>query len=173
MVALTQTLLSVFGSKVMLPETGILMNNGVMWFDPRDGQPNSMAAGKRPLSNMCPTIFATASGEHYALGASGGRRIMPAVMQLLSMVVDHQLDVDRAMHQPRVDVSGAAQVCVDNRLGDALVDRLIGEGHRAVGVPHGVYPALFACPNMLCHSADGTNTGGAFVMSPWAQVAIG
>ncbi|MBI2509712.1 MAG: gamma-glutamyltransferase, partial [Betaproteobacteria bacterium] len=35
MVALTQTLLSVFGSKVVLPATGILMNNGIMWFDPR------------------------------------------------------------------------------------------------------------------------------------------
>ena len=38
MVALTQTLLSVFGSKLVLPSTGILMNNGIMWFDPRPGR---------------------------------------------------------------------------------------------------------------------------------------
>src|SRR5690242_13242864 len=56
MVALTQTLLSVFGSKVVLPSTGILMNNGIMWFDPRPGSPNSLAPGKRPLTNMCPAI---------------------------------------------------------------------------------------------------------------------
>ena len=42
--------------RVMLPRTGILMNNGIMWFDPRPGQPNSMGPGKRPLSNMCPVI---------------------------------------------------------------------------------------------------------------------
>ena len=56
MVALTQTLLSVFGSKVVLPSSGILMNNGIMWFDPRPGSPNSLAPAKRPLTNMCPMI---------------------------------------------------------------------------------------------------------------------
>ncbi len=54
MVALTQTLLSVFGSKVVLPSSGILMNNGIMWFDPRPESPNCIAPGKRPLTNMCP-----------------------------------------------------------------------------------------------------------------------
>jgi gamma-glutamyltranspeptidase/glutathione hydrolase len=170
MVALTQTLLSVFGSKVMLPETGLLMNNGIMWFDPRDNQPNSMAPGKRPLSNMCPTLFNTPDGSFYALGASGGRRIMPAVMQLLSMVVDYQMDVDTAMHQPRVDVSGAAQVCVDQRLGAALIEQLQRDGHPAIGVPHGVYPSLFACPNLISRNSSGDNCGGSFVMSPWAEV---
>ena len=45
-VALTQTLLSPFGAKVMLPQTGVLMNNGIMWFDPRPGGPNSIAPGQ-------------------------------------------------------------------------------------------------------------------------------
>ena len=71
-VALTQTLLSPFGAKVMLPETGILMNNGIMWFDPRPGGPNSIAPDKRPLSNMCPAIVEFADGRRAALGASGG-----------------------------------------------------------------------------------------------------
>ena len=46
MVALTNTLLSRFGSKVVLPHAGILMNNGMMWFDPRRGQPNSIAPAR-------------------------------------------------------------------------------------------------------------------------------
>ena len=62
MVALTNTLLSRFGAKVTLPGTGILMNNGMMWFDPRPGRPNSIAAGQRPLANMCPVI-ATRDGQ--------------------------------------------------------------------------------------------------------------
>ena len=43
MVAVTTTLLSSMGSRVVLPSSGVLMNNGVMWFDPRPDQPNSPA----------------------------------------------------------------------------------------------------------------------------------
>ena len=81
-VALTQTLLSIFGSKVLLPDTGILMNNGIMWFDPRPGRPNSMAPAKRPLSNMCPAIGLRDGAPFLAIGASGGRKIVSAVTQL-------------------------------------------------------------------------------------------
>ena len=57
MVAMTTTLLSSMGSRVVLPQSGVLMNNGVMWFDPAPGQPNSVAPGKRPLTNMLPVIL--------------------------------------------------------------------------------------------------------------------
>jgi gamma-glutamyltranspeptidase/glutathione hydrolase len=72
MVAHTQTLLSVFGSRVVLPTSGVLMNNGMMWFDPRPESPNYFAPAKRPLTNMCPLI--ARRGEHgwFSIGASGG-----------------------------------------------------------------------------------------------------
>ena len=168
MVALTQTLLSVFGSKVVLPETGVLMNNGIMWFDPRPGRPNSMGPGKRPLTNMCPTVVDTGRGVRFAVGASGGRRIMPAVMQLISFMVDFQMGVDEACHQPRLDVSGTPTVTVDARLAADVCER-IAEQHTVVRARNGVYPALFACPNLVARDeARGVNTGGAFVMSPWS-----
>jgi gamma-glutamyltranspeptidase/glutathione hydrolase len=168
MVALTQTLLSVFGSKVMLPQTGILMNNGVMWFDPRPGGPNAMAPGKRPLSNMCPTVVDRGDGTRIAIGASGGRRIMPAVLQLISFLVDYRMELEAAVHQPRIDVSGAPPVIVDDRLDDVTLEKL-SKGYATCVTPHGVYPALFACPNLVIRDQHrGLNAGGAFVMSPWA-----
>ena len=174
MVALTQTLLSVFGSKVVLPTTGILMNNGIMWLDPRPGRPNSLAPGRRPLTNMCPTVVDTGSGLRIALGASGGRRIMPAVMQLISFLVDFGMSVDDACHQPRLDVSGTPLVTVDARLPTAISDHL-AERHQVIRAQHGVYPALFACPNLVARDESrGMNVGGAFVMSPWSKaVAAG
>jgi gamma-glutamyltranspeptidase/glutathione hydrolase len=174
MVALTQTLLSVFGSKVVLPETGILMNNGIMWFDPRPGRPNSMGPGKRPLTNMCPSVVDTGSGVRFAVGASGGRRIMPAVMQLISFMVDFGMGVEDACHQPRLDVSGTPIVTADARLPADVCEKIAAQ-HTVVRAHNGVYPALFACPNLVARDESrGINSGGAFVMSPWSRaVAAG
>src|SRR5262249_18491090 len=94
MVALTQTLLSLFGSKVVLPETGILMNNGVNWFDPRPGRPNSLGPAKRPLSNMLPLLGLENDRPWLAIGASGGRRILPAILQLVSFQADFGLSLE-------------------------------------------------------------------------------
>ncbi|MDX1512872.1 MAG: gamma-glutamyltransferase [Gammaproteobacteria bacterium] len=171
MVALTQTLLSVFGSKVMLPRTGVLMNNGVMWFDPRPGRPNSLGPGKRPLANMCPTVVERGDGARIALGASGGRRIMPAVFQLISFLVDYRMDLERAVHHGRVDASGGEPVIVDASLDPAIRDALSAK-NRTYVTNHGVYPALFACPNVVMREESrGLSSGGAFVMSPWAKAS--
>jgi len=170
-VSLTQTLLSLFGSKVVLPETGILMNNGIMWFDPRPGQINSMAAGRWPLSNMCPVILKT-DDKTVALGASGGRRIMPAVFQLVSFLVDHNMSLEKAAHYPRIDVSGSPVFSVDDRLPAALLEDI--EDRTVVRAPNGVYPALFACPNIAAfHKARAISEGAAYVASPWAMAASG
>lgn len=168
-VALTQTLLSLFGSKVTLPRTGILMNNGVMWFDPRPDHPNSLEPGKRPLSNMCPVILRRADGQHFAIGASGGRRIMPAVFQLISFLTDYEMSVDTAIHQGRIDVSGGDVVTIDSALPGNVAKVLSAEFKTQIA-PSGVYPAMFACPSVVGHDpATGRSVGGAFVKSPLAQ----
>ncbi len=168
LVALTQTLLSVFGSRVVLPATGILMNNGVMWFDPRPGRPNSIRAGRRPLANMCPTVLERGDGLRVALGASGGRRILPAVLQLSSFLVDFAMDLEAAAHCPRIDASGAPPLIADARLAPEVQAALAAE-HDVLVAPNAVYPALFACPNLAAHDpARGVGLGAAYVQSPWA-----
>ena len=122
MVVVTQTLLSIFGSRMMLPESGILMNNGIMWFDPTPGRPNSIAAGKRPLSNMCPLLVTRGGAPWFALGASGGRRILPSVFQLTAFLVDCALSPDEAVCHPRLNVDGGPFVEADPRLGRATIE---------------------------------------------------
>ena len=168
MVALTQTLLSVFGSKVVLPTSGVLMNNGIMWFDPRPDSPNCLAPNKRPLTNMCPVIARKNGKGWFAVGASGGRKIFPAVYQLSSFLVDHGMTLEDAFHQPRIDASGGDTVGVDPRHPDAvqkaLADRFPTQLTELV-----VYPTNFACPSaVLRDPATGEHHGVTDVLSPWS-----
>jgi gamma-glutamyltranspeptidase/glutathione hydrolase len=174
MVAMTTTLLSSMGSRVVLPRSGALMNNGIMWFDPTPGTPNAMAPGKRPLTNMCPVVAVGADGRpEIAAGASGGRRIMAAVAQMLSFVGEFGMDPEEAAHHPRVDVSGPDKVTADDRLPAAVLDRLSADGP-VEAVEHGVMPLNFACPNLIRRGPDGEVVGVSDAMSPWsAAVAQG
>jgi gamma-glutamyltranspeptidase/glutathione hydrolase len=168
MVALTQTLLSVFGSKVVLPRTGVLMNNGIMWFDPRPGSPNSLAPNKRPLTNMCPMIATHDGKPWFALGASGGRKIFPAVYQIASFLIDHGMTLEDAFHRPRLDASGGESIGVDPRLPDA-VRSVLAEHFPITETELVVYPTNFACPSaVLCDPKAGMHFGMADVMSPWS-----
>ena len=167
MVAHTQTLLSVFGSKVVLPETGILMNNGIMWFDPRPGTPNSLAPNKRPLTNMCPVIAHRDGKGLFALGASGGRKIFPAVLQLTSFMIDHGMNLGDAFHQPRIDASGGDTVGVDPRMPQPIKDAL-AQAFPTQETELVVYPTNFACPSSVYQTPAGEHFGIADVMSPWS-----
>jgi gamma-glutamyltranspeptidase / glutathione hydrolase len=165
--ALTTTLLSSFGSRYVLPGTGILMNNGVMWFDPRPGWPNSMAPGKRALTNMCPVVAMRDGRPWFGVGASGGRRILAAVLQMASFVVDFGMDPLTAAHHPRIDVNGSDRFGIDHRMPSPIVEQLLAKPGASL-VEHTVFPTRFACPNMVLRGADGINCGMTDVMSPWS-----
>jgi gamma-glutamyltranspeptidase/glutathione hydrolase len=167
MVAMTTTLLSSMGSRVVLPRTGILMNNGVMWFDPRPNQPNSIAGGKRPLTNMSPIILKEGDRPWLAMGASGGRRILAAVAQVMTFVADFGMSLEQAAHYPRVDVSGPEGVSADLRLPADVIGALTADGPTEV-VERGVMPINFACPNVIVQQADGSRQGISDAASPWS-----
>jgi gamma-glutamyltranspeptidase/glutathione hydrolase len=167
MVAMTTTLLSSMGSRVVLPTSGILMNNGVMWFDPRPDQPNSIAGGKRPLTNMLPIILRDDTRARLAAGASGGRRILAAVTQMLAFITDFGMSLDQAAHHPRIDVSDPDYLSADRRLPADVIDALAADGPTEV-VEHGVMPINFACPNVIITGNDGTRVGISDVASPWS-----
>jgi gamma-glutamyltranspeptidase / glutathione hydrolase len=167
MAAVTQTLLSTFGSKFVTPQSGITMNNGIMWFDPTPGVPNSLAPGKRCLTNYNPVVAQAADGRRLALGASGGRRILPAVTQMLSFVMDFGWDLDAAIHQPRIDASEGAIVIGDVRLPPATHEALrqrfdYEEAHVQT------FPMKFACPSVVLRDGA-TNSGATESAQPWGD----
>lgn len=164
MVVITTTLLSRFGSRVVLPETGILMNNGINWFDPRPGRPNSLAAGERPLSNMCPVLATRDGRAAFGLGASGGRKIMPAIFQLASFIGEFGMGLEQALRQPRIDVGLVDTIVADDRLDAGTMEAL-----RAVApVRPGqavAFPAQWAIPNAVAFGPEGPS-GAAHPFGP-------
>ena len=169
MVAQTQTLLSIFGSRVVSPSTGFLMNNGIMWFDPVQGRPNSLAPDKRCLMNVCPIIGEKAE-RRFAFGASGGRKIVSAMTQMASFVADFDMDVEAAFHHPRIDVSGGNKIVADEALPPPVLARL-GAEHDVVTTPRSVFPYAFGCPAGVMRDGT-TNSGCTEIMSPWGDTAL-
>lgn len=166
--AVTQTLLSMFGSRVVSPSTGLLLNNGIMWFDPEPGRPNSLGPGKRCLANYCPVVGHTADGRQFALGASGGRKILGAVLQLADGLMAHGLDLAGTFHQPRIDISGnQRQLIADKRLPAEVLDALRTE-FSVTTVRRQPHPFAFACPAGV-ERMGGLNAGCTETTSPWGD----
>jgi gamma-glutamyltranspeptidase/glutathione hydrolase len=170
MASLTNTLLSRFGAKVTLPTSGILMNNGMMWFDPRPGRPNSIAAGQRPLANMSPVI-ATRDGEPaFAMGAAGGRQIVPSLVQLTSFLLDFGMSPEEAFHTPRLDASTRTILCNARMPADQVA--AVAGRFPVARVEDTIYPVQFAVPNAVLHDAvQRRNIGMMHVTTPWPAAA--
>ncbi|AWC25826.1 Acylase ACY 1 (plasmid) [Aminobacter sp. MSH1] len=165
-IAFTTSLLGLMGSAVVLPKTGVLMNNGMMWFDPVPGKPNSIGAGVRPQSNMLPVICRTAAGDILSLGASGGRRILPAVLSHLADLAVFFFTPEEAAHLPRIDVSATEQIVVDRRIAED-VKRRLAEVNNVTLCEHAAAPLNFGCPSVL-KITNHVATGQPDVMTPWS-----
>lgn len=170
LVVVTQTLLSVFGSSVISPQTGILLNNGTLWFDPVPDRPNSIGASKRPQSNMCPVIAqwenAAGAPAMLGIGAAGGRRIMPAVIQILLRILGGE-DITSAFHAPRVETSRTENLVADFRLASDILTTLRTDFNVTISERH-FYPYAFACPAGIYRSG-GMNSGCTETYSLWGD----
>ena len=165
MVIMTTTLLSRFGSRYVAPTSGILLNNGINWFDPRTDRPNSIAGGKKPLSNMCPIIATNQGRPVFGLGASGGRKILPAVFQLASYINDFNMDLDTALDEPRFDVSGINKIIYDPRF-DVKVQKSLEKVSSIEPWVPSAFPSMYAVPSGVQILGKDTLIGGAHTHSP-------
>lgn len=138
-VALTSTVNMVFGSQVMDPETGIILNDQMDDFS-TPGKPNIFGLypspfnypepGKRPLSSTTPTIIEHEDGSFYlAIGGSGGSRIFPAVFQVI-LNMDWGMDASAAIEYGRIhDQLYPLMADVDSVYSDEIIAGLREKGH--------------------------------------------
>lgn len=111
-VALTQTINTTFGCKMIVPGTGVVLNNELDDFSIAPGvrnafgllgsEANLIAPGKRPLSSMSPTIVLDRGGmPRLSCGAAGGPKIITTVLQVLVRMLDLGQSIGEAIAAPR------------------------------------------------------------------------
>jgi gamma-glutamyltranspeptidase/glutathione hydrolase len=108
----TYTLNDSFGNKVTVEGAGFLLNNEMDDFAPKPGSPNlygliqgeanAVAARKRPLSSMTPTIVLKEGRLWFAVGSPGGPTIINTVMQIVINIIDHGMNIQQSISWPRV-----------------------------------------------------------------------
>nr|WP_280517705.1 gamma-glutamyltransferase [Falsirhodobacter halotolerans] len=170
MVTVTQTLLSIFGAHVVSPNTGMLLNNGIMWFDPEQGRPNSLGPDKACLMNVCPMV-GEVGDRRFALGAAGGRKILPSVACLTHYIMDGGMSLEEAFHHPRLDNTGAGMITADDSFAPDVLNALAQVG-AVKTARRGVFPYAFAVPAGVMRQG-GRNCGCTEIMTPWGDVAFG
>ncbi|MDQ3443190.1 MAG: gamma-glutamyltransferase family protein, partial [Chloroflexota bacterium] len=154
-VSLTQTLLSGWGSRVTVPGTGVLMNNGMMWFDPEPGRPNSVGPGKRPLTNMAPALVTRSGQIRASVGSSGGRKIVNCNAQLIANIAAFGLSLGEALAAPRIDAS-QRPLAVSSRIELTTRQRLVGIGHPVQSIDETLLTSGFASPVGIARDEDGS-----------------
>ena len=139
-VACTATVNTTFGSGVVIPGTGVVMNNEMDDFSAQPGVPNAfgligaeantVAPGKRPLSSMSPTIVVKDAKPIFTVGAAGGPTIITQVLLAVIQVVDYGKSPTEALVQTRFHHQWKPdRLLVEKTLGQANIEALRAKGH--------------------------------------------
>ncbi|MEM7112772.1 MAG: gamma-glutamyltransferase family protein [Chloroflexota bacterium] len=129
MCALITSISSSFGCRVLVPGTGIILNNSMQNYDPRPEHPNHIQPGKMPIF-AAPSLVATRNKEAiFASGGSGGYRIMTGVLHAFMHAVDFGMGIQAAIDAPRVHCQGQ-ETAVDARIPIEVQQQLTAIGHK-------------------------------------------
>ena len=178
-VANTYTLNFSYGSGIVIPGTGILMNNEMDDFSSKKGVPNAyglvgfeaneIKAQKRPLSSMTPTIVFKNQKPYLVLGSPGGSRIITTVLQVVINVLEHDMNIKQAVISPRIHHQWLPDVLLmEEGFSSDTIDLLKEKGHTIrPSRTMGSVQAIISKDNYLYGAADPRRPeAGAVVVSP-------
>ncbi len=169
-VAVNQTLVNSFGSGVVIPKTGIVMNKAMYGLDPEPGRANSIDGRKRRIQNVCPTVVLKDGEGFMALGAPGGRNIQVSIAQAIHYVIDYGFGIQDAVDAPRV-TRETSTVFVDSRFSAKTRDRLVAMGHDIKYIE----PELksWGRPVGVLRDKDGFHGGVYSLLTGFESMAVG
>ena len=101
-VSYTTTIEQVFGTGIMVPGYGFMLNNELTDFDAVPGGANEVQPNKRPLSSMTPTIVFENGEPVLTVGSPGGPTIITSVLQTIIHAIEYDMELKEAVEQPRI-----------------------------------------------------------------------
>ena len=171
MVSLTNTVGDLWGSYVVAEGTGVLLNDGMIWFDPVPGRINSVAPGKMPLSAMSGVLVHKNGKPFITIGAPGARKVMTSVMQSIVNVVDHGLSLQDAIGAPRVHCEKDS-ILADSRLPAKSLAALESMGCTVNRSEETFMNSNFARPVGALVDADGMVRSGVDALRPATAIGV-
>ncbi|MCH4887489.1 gamma-glutamyltransferase [Acidaminobacter sp. JC074] len=157
-VSVTKTINHFFGSCMVAEGTGILLNDTMADFSTKKYDINSVDTRKKPLSTMAPTIILKDGKPVAVLGSPGGNRIINAVVQVISKIIDHDMDVQEAIDSPRITQNFSNSLCYEDRIPEETVQALSEMGHEML--VRDAFDKRMGGVNGVCYK-DGQIIGGA------------
>jgi gamma-glutamyltranspeptidase/glutathione hydrolase len=140
MVSLTQSINYFFGSGLMVPELGLLLNNHMADFGADTTSVRAIASRHRPPSDMAATIVRKDGKPVLVIGSPGGSRIAPTLAQVLVDVLDFGMPLNKALDAPRFFPAGK-RLFVETRIAKPTIDALAARGWKII--PVGAADAFF------------------------------
>ncbi|MCT4564470.1 MAG: gamma-glutamyltransferase [Maledivibacter sp.] len=129
MVSVTKTISAFFGSGVVPEDTGIVLNCQMRGFALGEGKANSVGPNKKPLSSMSPTIILKDNKPFAVLGSPGGNRIITTVAQVISKLIDHNMNIEDAINSPRISNYVDGIMLYESRISSDSIAKLRNMGH--------------------------------------------
>jgi gamma-glutamyltranspeptidase / glutathione hydrolase len=125
-----------FGTGIAVNGFGFTLQNRGSNFSLEEGHPNLLAPGKRPYHTIIPCMILRGDGTLYAtLGCMGGFMQPQGHAQLVSALLDHQLDPQSAVDAPRFCCTQDGAVCVEDTFPVVLIEELRARGHQVRVMP--------------------------------------
>ena len=128
-VACTQSLGSGFGSAMVVPGTGVALNNFMRWFDAVEGSPNAIGPSKKNEMCVSPVQIWDDGGLRLLIGTPGSYGILQTTPQMIMNVLDHNLNVQAAIEAPRLTAVRGRSVNVETRFAPEVLAELERRGH--------------------------------------------
>ena len=128
-VACTQSLGSGFGSAMVVPGTGVTLNNFMNWFDAVEGSPNAIGPSKKNEMCVSPAQVWDEDGLRLLIGTPGSYGILQTTPQMIMNVLDHGMNVQAAIEAPRIKAGRTRRIDVESRVPSEVLAGLERRGH--------------------------------------------